>query len=276
MNEDFVKSVSKVVHAGATVTFSWPAPQWPVGAHEVMNMSEATSDEEVVKKVLQGETALYEVLVHRYNQRLYRICRAILRNNSEARDVVQHTHAQAYEHLNQFAGRAKFSTWLTTIAINEASLRRRRSSRFDSLEEESTREHCEAAPPSPEEQFSLAETRQILESLIDALPEKYRLVQVMRDVEEMSVAETAECLGISPENVKVRLHRARALLRKRLYKLFGSKVSDMFRFHLSRCDRVVYSVSERTRLYQNTRMSTKILSLNVGHALPWTWAIHWF
>ena len=90
--------------------------------------------------------------------------------------------------------------------------------------------------------------------MIDALPEKYRLVQIMRDVEGMSVAETAECLGISQENVKVRLHRARRLLRKRLYEVFGSKVSDVFRFHLSRCDRVVRGVSERTRFYLSTTM----------------------
>ena len=249
VNREFVKAVSKVADAASTVTFFSPTTQLPVGAHETINMNEATSDEEVVKRILQGETALYEILIHRYNQRLYRICRAILRNNSEARDVVQHTYALAYEHLNQFAGRAKFSTWLTTIAINEASLRRRRANRLDSLEEESTMERSEASF-SPEEQFSLSETRQILESMIDALPEKYRLVQVMRDVEEMSVAETAECLEISQENVKVRLHRARNLLRKRLYGLFGSKVSDMFRFHLSRCDRVVRGVFGRTRPYQ--------------------------
>src|SRR5947208_14361905 len=98
--------------------------------------------------------------------------------------------------------------------------------------------------------------------MIEALPEKYRLVEVMRDEEEMSVAETAECLGISEENVKVRLHRGRALLRKRLFELFGSKVSDVFRFHLSRCDRVVYGVSERTRPYQNTGVPIKAASLN--------------
>lgn len=204
-------------------------------------------DEEIVKKVLGGETSLYEVLVGRYNQRLFRICRAILRNNSEARDVVQHTYAQAYEHLSQFEGRAKFSTWLTTIAIHEASLRRRRSSRVRPLEQLRGERGRADSALSPEEHFSLRETRQILESMIDMLPEQYRVVQIMRDVERMSVAETAECLGISQDNVKVRLHRARALLRKRLYELFGSKVSDLFRFHLLRCDRVVQRVSRRTR-----------------------------
>jgi len=246
VNEEVVKTMSKEVRTGPTVTFFSPTTPLLVGADAVMNMNEAASDEEIVKRILQGETALYEILIHRYNQRLYRICRAILSNNSEARDVVQHTYARAYEHLNQFAGRARFSTWLTTIAINEASLRRRRANRLDSFEEESTTERS-GASFSPEEQFSLAETRQILESMIDALPEKYRLVQVMRDVQEMSVAEAAECLEISQENVKVRLHRARALLRKRLYELFGSKVSDVFRFHLSRCDRVVDGVFGRAR-----------------------------
>jgi len=105
-----------------------------------------------------------------------------------------------------------------------------------------------ASSLSPEEQFALAEMHQILESTIDTLSEKYRVVHIMRDVEGMSVAETAECLGISQQNVKVRLHRARALLRKRLYELFGSKVPDVFRFHLYRCDRVAHSVSERTIL----------------------------
>jgi RNA polymerase sigma-70 factor (ECF subfamily) len=113
---------------------------------------------------------------------------------------------------------------------------------------------------SPEEHFSLGETRQILESIIDMLPEQYRVVQIMRDVERMSVAETAESLGISQENVKVRLHRARALLRKRLYGLFGSKASDLFRFHLLRCDRVVQQVSERTRHDLNTTSPRKAAS----------------
>jgi RNA polymerase sigma-70 factor (ECF subfamily) len=213
---------------------------------EQMDMAAGISDEEVVKKVLAGETALYEMLVKRYNRRLFRICRAILGNNAEARDVVQHTYAQAYEHLSQFAGRAKFSTWLTTIAIHEASSRRRRSRRVRSLSELPVSERVEAdSLVSPEEQFSLTETRQILEAMIDALPEKYRVVQIMRDVEGMNVAETAECLGVSPENVKVRLHRARAILRKRLYESFGSKVSDVFRFHAPRCNRVVYGACSR-------------------------------
>lgn len=221
-------------------------------------MPDATSDEEIVKKILQGEKPLYEILIHRYNQRLYRICRAILRNDVEARDVVQYTFAKGYEHLSQFEGRAKFSTWLTAIAIHEASLRRQRSRRFDSLDRRSSNDTVAGPALSPEEQFTITETRQILESLIDALPEKYRVVQVMRDVEGMSVNEAAECLRISPQNVKVRLHRARALLRKRLYELFGSKVSDVFRFHLLRCDAIVEGVSKRTQFAAVAKFATAL------------------
>src|SRR5438270_10574263 len=112
-----------------------------------MNMTDGISDEELVKKILYGETSLYEALVRRYNQRLFSICRAILGNNTEARDVVQYTYAQAYEHLNQFEGRAKFSTWLTTIAVHEASLRRRRSKRVRSLGDLQTGERGNAASP---------------------------------------------------------------------------------------------------------------------------------
>ena len=229
-----------------------------------MNMDMADAhDEEIVKKVLGGETSLYEVLVERYNQRLFRICRAILRNNSEARDVVQHAYAQAYEHLSQFEGRAKFSTWLTTISIHEAALRRRRSSRVRPLEQLRGERGRADSALSPEELFSLRETRQILESMIDMLPEQYRVVQIMRYVETMSVAETAECLGISQDNVKVRLHRARALLRKRLYGLFGSKVSDLFRFHLLRFDRMVQQVSRRTRNDLNPTWPIKAAVLGI-------------
>lgn len=210
-------------------------------------MTDGISDEEIVSKVVAGEAALYEVLVHRYRQRLYRICRAILKDDAEASDVVQHTYARAYEHLRQFAGRARFSTWLMTIAIHEATLRRRRRGRLRSLEELGHRKELVQASrlPTPEQQFSLHEMQSILEAVIDALPAKYRVVEVMRDVEGMSVAETAECLGITQETVKVRLHRARSLLRKRLFEVLGPKAPDLFRFHLLRCDRVVRGASDR-------------------------------
>ena len=210
------------------------------------DIKDKLSDEEVVQRVLMGETELYEVLLHRYNSRLYRIARAIVLDSGEAADIVQHTNAQAYEHLSQFAGRAKFSTWLTKIAIHEASLRRRRRSRFGQLGQvDSPKGRAMALtplPPTPEEQLSRAELRKVLEAAIDGLPERQRIVQTMRDIEGMSTAETAECLHISTRNAKVLLHRARATLRKNLYAVLGSKASDLFRFYVPRCDRVVNRV----------------------------------
>jgi RNA polymerase sigma-70 factor, ECF subfamily len=195
-----------------------------------------------------GEPDLYDVHLQRYNSRLYRISRAIVLDSSEASDVVQHISAQAYEHLRQFAGRAKFSTWLTKIAIHEALLRRQRRNRFVRLGQVNSPKGRAMAltplPQTPEEQIARAELRQVLESAIDGLPERQRFVQIMRDIEGMSSAETADCLGTNARNVKVLLHRARAGLRKKLYELLGSKASDLFRFRVPRCNRIVDKVFE--------------------------------
>lgn len=211
-----------------------------------MRSKDELSDEELVKRVVAGESDLYDLLLQRYNPRLYRIARAILLDSSEAADVVQHTNAQAFEHLNQFAGRAKFSTWLTKIAIHEASLRRRRRSRFVQLGRVDSPQARAMAlrplPQTPEEEIARAELRQILESTIEGLPERQRIVQIMRDIEGMSTAETAECLATNARNVKVLLHRARAALRKKLYELLGSRAPDLFRFRVPRCDRIVGKV----------------------------------
>ena len=140
---------------------------------EGRKIKDKPSDEELVKRVLAGEVKLYEVLLQRYALRLYRIARVILLDSGEASDVVQHTNAQAYEHLSQFARRAKFSTWLTKIAVHEALLRRRRRSRFVPLgQADSPKERARALvplPPTPEEQISRDELGQVLESAIDGL-----------------------------------------------------------------------------------------------------------
>src|SRR5436305_11677415 len=182
---------------------------------------EAWSDEQVVSRVLAGETALYELLMRRYNQRLYRVARAILRDDAEAEDVMQDAYVCAYQHLADFEGRAKFSTWLTRIAVHEALARLRRRSRFQSLDnsEESkggVMGSLASDGRNPEEAAYDRELGGVLERAILGLPEDYRLAFMLRDVEGMSTDETAECLSISPENVKVRLHRARAGLRKEL------------------------------------------------------------
>ena len=214
-----------------------------------MANSAELADEDVVRRVLEGETALFEILMRRYNQRLYRVARAILRDDAEAEDVMQDAYVRAYQHLDQFAGRAKFSTWLTRIAVHEALARVHRRQRYDALEDyaEAQGETMIFASdaPNPEQQVGGAQTSAMLEEAILTLPESYRTVLMMRDIEELSTAETADALELTEENVKVRLHRARALLRRELYARAGSNRASAFGFMGARCDRVVKTVFER-------------------------------
>lgn len=212
--------------------------------------AEKWPDEEVVARVLQGETALFEIIMRRYNQRLFRVALAILRDEAEAEDVTQDAYVRAYQHLDQFAGRSAFSTWLTRIAVHEALARAGRRRQLEDLEGivmlkgEDIRE-LTSHLASPEQQASTGEVRKLLEAAILSLPEAYRTVLMLRDVEEMSTAETASSLNLTEENVKVRLHRARALLRRELYNRAGSARGDAFPFMGARCDRIVRRVFER-------------------------------
>jgi len=187
--------------------------------------------------------------MRRHNQRLYRAARAILRDDSEAEDVLQDTYVRAYQHLGQFAGRAKFSTWLTRIAVHEALARVARRGRMEEIDarDQDGMEAIvlESKMPDPELQAARSEASHLLEEAILALPEGYRAVLMLRDVEEMNTAEAAEVLEMTEENVKVRLHRARALLRKELYARAGATTSAAFQFMATRCDRVVREVFGR-------------------------------
>jgi RNA polymerase sigma-70 factor, ECF subfamily len=232
-----------------------------VGTAEVATSQEPLSDEEVVARVLAGETGMFEIVMRRHNQRLYRVARAILRNDGEAEDVMQDAYVRAYEHLDQFAGKAKFSTWLTRIAVHEALARQHRGNRYQDLEPMSEREgdpmdRFASVAPDPEQQASNSEVRRLLEEAVEKLPDAYRTIFMLRDVEEMSTTDTADVLEITEENVKVRLHRARALLRKSLYARAGMERKEAFEFHATRCDRVVKIVFERIqKLALNTENS---------------------
>ena len=198
---------------------------------------ETLSEKEIVSRVLAGETALFEKLVHPHSQRVYRAARAILRDDSEAADVVQESFLRAYRNLKQFAGRARFSTWLTKIAVHEARARSRRSQargeRLPSDARNGARDEP-ATGPDPEKQVMVQEAKTILEAAIDDLPDLYRAVFVMRVLEEMSTAETAECLNLTEDAVKTRLLRARALLRKKV----GPMTGEPFQFAGRRCVRM--------------------------------------
>lgn len=211
---------------------------------------EVMPDEEVVRRVLDGETALFELIMRRYNQRLYRVARAILRDDAEAEDVMQDAYVRAYGHLSQFAGRSQFATWLTRIAIHEALARvqrRKKTEQFGASEwnDGEGEMNIPATALNPEEQLSASELGRALESAILSIPEQYRLVLMMRDVEQLSTTETASALDLSEENVKVRLHRARAMVRKNLFAQAGSEAPRAFGFMGERCDRVVARVMKR-------------------------------
>jgi RNA polymerase sigma-70 factor, ECF subfamily len=209
--------------------------------------AEDWTDEDIVRRVLAGETALYELLMRRHNQRIYRVARAILRDDAEAEDVMQDAYVRAYRSLASFEGRAAFISWLTRIAVHESLARSRRRYRFQSLDasEESQGEKMELAISSertPEQQAYDRELGTVLERAVLSLSEDHRLVFMLRDVEGMSTEETAQRLELTPENVKVRLHRARAGLRKHLYQAIGATSAHCFEFHAVRCDRVVAGV----------------------------------
>lgn len=206
---------------------------------------EGIRDEEIARRVVDGDTALFEILVRRHNQRIYRTVRAVLRSDEEVEDVMQQAYLNAYLHLSQFAGDAQFSTWLTKIALNEALRRRRKRNRsFGDVNDEATMEIPDTSIPDPEKQATASELRDVLEREIAALPDSFRIVVVMRDVEGMSTAESASCLDISEDLVKTRLHRGRTMLRDNLFKRAGVTLESVLTFGNARCDRLVAAVME--------------------------------
>lgn len=218
-------------------------------AVKVTPKTESLTDEEVVHRVRAGEKALYEVVMRRYNQRLYRIARAILRNDVEAEDVMQDAYVRAYEHLGQYAGRAPFSTWLTRIAVHESIARLHRSKRSQPLDEieydGDPSMELTSKSPDPEQAASGSQMRELLEEAVLDLPESYRTVIMLRDIEELSTAETAEALDLTEQNVKVRLHRGHGMIRAWLVERIGAGAKEAFPFMGARCDRVVAVVLGR-------------------------------
>jgi RNA polymerase sigma-70 factor (ECF subfamily) len=198
------------------------------------------TDEEVLARVRAGDTHLFEILMRRYNQRLFRAARAILQNDADAEDAVQQAYLNAYRHLAQFEGRAKFSTWLTRIAVYEALARRRRSRNrpVESNDEEQVK-HVASQTADPERQAYDAQLGSLLEAALATLPRGYRSVFMLREVDGLNTADTARQLRLSEGTVKTRLHRAKGLLQRRLQ---GVTPAAAFRFDGERCDRLVAAV----------------------------------
>jgi RNA polymerase sigma-70 factor (ECF subfamily) len=223
----------------------------------IMDSSEpiAVSDQDVVSRAAAGDHAAFEWVMRQHNRRLFRIVRSILKNDADAEEALQEAYITAYRALKHFRGDSQVSTWLTRIAINEAlgRLRRQKTERvvipFSSDNEEATDAlraiRAEESATSPEEDTLRAEMRTLLERKIDELPMAFRTVFIMRELEEMSVEETAQCLDIPAATVRSRLFRARGLLRESLAREIDVTMPDAFSFAGERCDRIVAAVLTR-------------------------------
>ena len=212
-------------------------------------------DGELIDLALAGEEAAVNAIMKRYNQRLFRVARAVVRDDSEAEDVLQESYMHAFAALSKFRGEASLVTWLTRITLNAAlgSVRKRRPTgaltTLDSIsgqgEDPMILFPVVRAAADPEASAARADVRRVLERAIDELPDGFRLVFVLRDIEEMSVEETASYLGIRPETVRTRLYRARRLLRKALGDTFSSAVDETFPYEGARCDELRAAVLKR-------------------------------
>lgn len=216
-------------------------------------------DTELVRRIREGDSAAFAIIMRRHNRMLYRTARSILGDSAEAEDALQEAYLRAYLALDSFAGRARLSTWLLRIVANEALARRRR--RLARGEQAAAPEQAQQRPESaeavilpfgggprhddPEALAGRGEIRRLVEQAIDELPADFRAVFMLRAIEELSVAETASCLGIPPETVKSRFHRARRRLRRALDRQLDAVLADTFPFAGERCDRTVAAVLAR-------------------------------
>ncbi|MGY3603864.1 MULTISPECIES: RNA polymerase sigma factor [unclassified Bradyrhizobium] len=213
----------------------------------------AAGDVELVKRALARDEAAVRAILKANNRRLYRLARGILRNDSEAEDVVQEAYVRAFTHLADFRGESSLSTWLSRITMNEAlgRLRRERpgveisSLPQGALEAQIIQFPLMSTADDPEKSMAQREIHRVVEAAIDELPEAFRLVFITRVVEGMNVGETAELLDLRPETVKTRLHRARAMLRDNVEKKIGPVIMEMFPFAGRRCDRLTEAVLQR-------------------------------
>jgi RNA polymerase sigma factor (sigma-70 family) len=197
----------------------------------------------IIDRILKGEKNLFELIIRRYNQRLYRIGMSMLNDDAEAEDAMQSSYISAYEHLPGFENRAAFATWLTRIMLNECLGRKKAKQRLKALVENQPEKN--KYMEAPDQVLVNRELRSVLENAVAQLPEKYRLVFVLREMEDLSVKETSDTLRIGEPNVKVRLSRAKIMLRENLQ---GYMKNQVYHFHLTRCDAMAAVVLKRLNL----------------------------
>jgi RNA polymerase sigma-70 factor (ECF subfamily) len=208
-------------------------------------MTETLKDEEIIERILKGEKSLYERLMRKYNLRLYRVSMSIINDDMEAEDIMQTVYINAYQQLGKFQNRSSFGTWITRILINESLLRKKRITKHQEalMKNIDNKYHDD----TPLKSLMNKELKTILENAVSTLPEKYRMVFVMREIQEMSTNETMEVLNLGESNVKIRLNRAKEILRNELIGYYRS--DQLFEFNLIRCDRIANFVMSRISEY---------------------------
>jgi RNA polymerase sigma-70 factor (ECF subfamily) len=211
----------------------------------------AVPDEVVLDRIRAGEAHAYGILVRRYNRRLFRVARGILRNDAEAQDAMQEAYVRAFLHLDRIDSPAHFGAWLTRITVNEALMKKRKSRNTTSLdvdfeqEDRAVEESSTAGSKTPENLAADGQLRNLLEEAVDRLPDSFRTVFILRAVQQLSVEETAESLDIPEATVKTRFHRARTLMQKEINRQVETTGLSVFEFAGKRCDRMVESVLVR-------------------------------
>tara|TARA_R110002124_G_scaffold5301_2_gene33257 strand:- start:7132 stop:7830 length:699 start_codon:yes stop_codon:yes gene_type:complete len=224
----------------------------PIGNSIDMNTSATTKKEFteplIIEKILDGEIELFEVLIRRYNELLYRTIRSYIDVEKDAEDIMQDTYIKAFEKLYQFKHDALFSTWLIRIGINEALQKKRKSPKFKTIslqQDENILQIEDYNILNPEHKTMYKESSRFMEIAIDKLPEKYKIVYMLKEVEGLAISEISKCLDLSNSNVKVRLHRARTMLKDSILNLTDYK--NIFEFGNSKCDRMVSNVMKYIR-----------------------------
>jgi RNA polymerase sigma-70 factor, ECF subfamily len=213
----------------------------------------SSSDLELVEAALARDGEAFRTIMRTHNQRLYRIARGILRNDSEAEDVVQEAYVNAFAHLDTFRGDSALATWLSRIVMNEALRRLRRNRNAGTFpaspeiapKAELIRFPLNSSSDDPERTMAQRQILHLVERATDNLPDTYRTVFVARVIEGLSIEETAELLSVRPQTVKTRLHRARQLVRKQLDEQIGPLILNAFPFAGRRCDRLTAAVMKR-------------------------------
>lgn len=200
----------------------------------------------VIERILQGETELFEILMRRYNELLYRTIRSYLKSYPDIEDTMQDAYVKAFQNLHQFKNEAMFSTWLIRIGINEVLQRKRKSKKNQTVDitlETGSLQIADDSFTSPENITIYKESTAFIEKAIDALPENYKIIYMLREVEGMDIAEISKALDLTNSNVKVRLHRARNMMKD--YILNATNTQNIFEFGNSKCDHLVENVMVR-------------------------------